>query len=483
MSTTALTPTHHGGFIRAVASIAVAIAIPVFAPEIALSIGLTGIIGNIAASAVVGGAIGALAAKVLGSDWKMGAIGGAIGGGIGGFAKSGGFSGIGGSRIPGGSAGDFATTFGGNAPGVVSIDSAGLVTSGQGPSPFIFGGDAGGFGAEFDAFGNPNPFEGAAGGFPVNRAPGDIGARLAGEYSMPTRDFPNAMNYGSGSRSGLELPYQESFARAPVTAEPAPILAAQTAAGYDYPTQSWAASDAGAAAARASAVTPTAAAEPGFFTDFQGKLTRGLEKAFDPENLAQKGLEAAGQLALDQAAGYFADEVPVSREEEARLAFLDQQRAEQGRLQGEREKIALGFANEARSISGTGQAQSTAAKVAAARAGQTYVRQGSQAPAAVAARQRRVNLDIARRGGTAQIQGRTAGLARRTGLLTAAAGTLPTGQELASGARADLAAADTRFARMQESQKNLGYLLSPLLPSGTLSKEERDELAKKQAVI
>jgi hypothetical protein len=218
----------------------------------------------------------------------------------------------------------------------------------------------------------------------------------------------------------------------------------------------------------------SAAEQPSFFSGFGDKLTAGVKSAFSPENLIPKGLEAAGKFALGEAAEYFADEVPVSREEEQRLAFLDQQRAEQVRLQGEKEKIATGFLSQARGISGTGQDESNAAKIAALRAGQSYIRGGVQTPAALASRRRQINLAAARAGGTAQVLGRASAEKRKADLFSKAASTLPTGSPLATGAAADLKAADTRFARMQEEQKNFGVgIFGGLLPTGAKTDAER----------
>jgi len=218
-------------------------------------------------------------------------------------------------------------------------------------------------------------------------------------------------------------------------------------------------------------------AEPGFFTNIGDKLSAGFEKALDPENLAEKGLDVAGRLALDQAAGYFADDIPVNPGEEARLASLTKQQAEQERLQREKEKIATGFLSQARGISGTGQDESNAAKIAAARAGQSYIRGGSQTPASIAAKQRRINLAAARSGGTAQRQGAAEAAIRRDALFTSAANTLPTGAPLVKSARLDLKESNERFLAEQtalgKQQKNFSDIFGGLLPTGEDSAEER----------
>ena len=91
MNTTALTPTHHKGGIAKVVSIVAAVAIPVAAPAIASSVGLSAALGSQAlGSALVGGVLGAGVAAATGGDPLMGGLGGAFGG----FARGGGFSGI-----------------------------------------------------------------------------------------------------------------------------------------------------------------------------------------------------------------------------------------------------------------------------------------------------------------------------------------------------------------------------------------------------
>jgi len=486
MSTTALTPTHHGGFIRAAVSIAVAIAIPIAAPAI-----VTSLAGSIAlstmqftlASAVVGSALGALAAKVTGADWKMGAIGGAIGGGLGGFAETGGFSGIGGRPIVGGPS---------QPPGLISagmtspaaITSVGLNT---GVSPRIMGGPGG-----FDAFGNisyGDPYG------PAGFAADPVLSFPSGSLVPPQ---PQTVPFDVAGGSAID-PW--SVARRPVSLTDPATTAPSSSQFYDQgfgvtePTMGTqlggtpAAPGAGApdyvydqgfGVTEQTMATPVPAAKPGFFDEFGKKLTAGVKRAFDPENLAQKGLEAAGKFGLSKAAEYFADEVPVSREEEQRLAFLDQQRAEQVRLQGEKEKIATGFLSQARGISGTGQEESNRAKIAAARAGRSYIRGGSQTPAALASRQRQVSLAAARAGGTAQVLGRTSAEKRKADLFSKAAGVLPTGSALATGAASDLKAAEKRFLRQQEEQGKFSDQFGGLLPTGAKTAAERAEEIKKE---
>jgi len=508
MSTTALTPTHHKSAVRTVATIAVAIAIPAVAPSIATSIGLStalggGVLGSTLGSAVVGTALGALAAKVTGQPVLQGALGGAFVGGVGGFADAGGFSGLFGGPPTGAAAvSPLPNIPTAQLAGAPITTGQGLISGGQGfaglgVSPGAVGAAApGGFtlGAAPSTTFNPitesfvyNP--GGGGGSPV--AP--LGSTLGGgggpeviQASFPTVRPPiggvpqpgvsSGINLGGGGTSAPRPGYWSDpigqLRSAAQTAAPAsgavrPLVAPGAPGGFQL-------SPVLNAAGTQIAPPP----QTSFLADLGKNVTAGVKKAFDPANLAQKGVEAAGQLGLSKAAEYFADDVPeeMSPDEEA---FLRQQRAQQGRLLGEQEKIALQLANEARSVPVSGQAESNRAKIAAARAGQTYIRQGSQAPAAVAARRRQVALAAARRGGTAQIQGRTGGLARRADFLTAAAGTLPTGQELASGAAADLAAADKAFLRrekaLQEQRQNFAAVFGGLLPAGEDTDKEIEE--------
>jgi hypothetical protein len=474
MSTTALTPTHHKGGVGAVVAVVASVAIPFAAPmivsSIAGSMALTAAQMTIA-SAAVGGFLGAAVAAVTGGNPLLGGLSGAVGGGLGGFAKSGGFSGIGGPAPD-------PTGFGGvgidaasgvqYASGVAPTSTVGLTS----PTGSVYGGSAGDFaGVQFDPAFVPE----AGFGPPPGSQGQSIAAQLSGSFA-PEAGFgpppPSRFTPTDPARAGLI-----DAADVSLTSNNLPSVQASS---FDtaYPGL-----DVVPNVARGRVVpSPQTFGErvSSGFDRFGRELSAGVEKALDPKKLAEKGLQTAADFGLSKAAEYFADEPPVSPEEEAQLAFLDQQRAEQGRLQGEREKIALGFANQARSVPVSGQAESNAAKIAAARAGQEFIRGGSQSPAAVASRQRQVNLAAARRGGTAQIQGRTGGLERQADLFTAAANTLPTGASLATGAAADLAAAEKRFLRQQKEQSNFADIFGGLLPTGAKTAAQREEDRKRE---
>ena len=112
--TTPIYPTQlieHGGGVKKVIAVAAMVLIPVAAPAIASSIAASGVLGAavsgamattagaVVSSAIVGAGLGAITAKVTGTDVKAGAIGGALGGGFGGYRAA--------------SAGTFATPQGG----------------------------------------------------------------------------------------------------------------------------------------------------------------------------------------------------------------------------------------------------------------------------------------------------------------------------------------------------------------------------------
>ena len=92
--------TQHGGGVKKVLAVAVAVVIPIAAPAIASSIVASGVLGTAVtaaasttvgaavSSAIVGAGLGAIGAKVTGGDVKAGAIAGALGGGIGGYGSA-----------------------------------------------------------------------------------------------------------------------------------------------------------------------------------------------------------------------------------------------------------------------------------------------------------------------------------------------------------------------------------------------------------
>ena len=85
-----------GGLLKTLVGIAVAIAIPIVAPQIATALGASAAWGGLA-SAGVGAVLGGVTTAAMGGDWKTGALMGGIGGGIGGWQQGMGFTG---SSVP-----------------------------------------------------------------------------------------------------------------------------------------------------------------------------------------------------------------------------------------------------------------------------------------------------------------------------------------------------------------------------------------------
>ena len=85
-----------GGILKTLVGIAVAIAIPIVAPQIATALGASAAWGGLA-SAGVGAVLGGVTTAAMGGDWKTGALMGGIGGGIGGWQQGMGFTG---SSVP-----------------------------------------------------------------------------------------------------------------------------------------------------------------------------------------------------------------------------------------------------------------------------------------------------------------------------------------------------------------------------------------------
>lgn len=71
--------------LKKVVGIAAALIVPYASPIIAGAIGLSGAVGGVLGSGLVGATLGGASTAALGGDWKKGALFGGIGGGIGGY--------------------------------------------------------------------------------------------------------------------------------------------------------------------------------------------------------------------------------------------------------------------------------------------------------------------------------------------------------------------------------------------------------------
>jgi hypothetical protein len=140
--------------LKKVVGIAAALIVPYASPIIAGAIGLSGAVGGVLGSGLVGATLGGATTAALGGDWKKGALFGGIGGGIGGYLNPQGAStmfgiqgdpsaGAFGSAGAGGSGAGLSTSGnlaggGGNTTlagtgGVDTLGAAPSVTSAQGP--------------------------------------------------------------------------------------------------------------------------------------------------------------------------------------------------------------------------------------------------------------------------------------------------------------------------------------------------------------
>jgi len=429
MSTTALTPTHHGGFFKAAASIVAAIAIPYASPIIAANIGFSGVIG----SAIVGGALGALTAEVTGGDWRKGAAFGAIGGGIGGYnyqapASAGAYgtgSISGGGLYPGG-VGDVAV-------GPASAGAGGLSTAGVAGRPGLFAGATDTFTGGFD---------------PSITTPAPALATPTGSF-VPLPEVIQA-GFPQGVARGTE----------------------QLIGGVSQPGASSINMFAPPAAA------PTTPTTTGFFEDvgaglsnFAGDVGKRISAGITPERVA----EGLNQLAASAFAETAVDKAPVSPEEIRLRGIRDEARAEQRRLSGIQEEAAGDFLREARAINPvySGQQALTEEQNRLARAQQAGLRRiNPRDTGAVAAYQQQSALERSRLGGFARAY--DARTLERERKLAQGIGLLPTGSELASGAAKDIKEADARYKRMQKQQVAAGGVFSTFLGDlGTDTEEER----------
>jgi len=459
MSTTALTPTHHKGGIAKVVSIVAAVAIPMAAPAIASSVGLSAALGSQAiGSALVGGVLGAGVAAATGGDPLMGGLGGAFGG----FARGGGFSGI-------TSALSSPTTA---APGmglegmgqalaspsaVINMGStAGLSTPGGGQ----FAVDDFAAGEAVDrAFTPTTPFNAVAGqqaglGQQLSGGPDSFGVnRLRTSYAGTS---PGVDDFARG----------EAFDRGftPTGSQFYPSMETAGGAGISAP-------DTGVYT------------EPGLFDTLGNRLRQGVEKAFNPDRLIEEGLQSAGKYALNQISDYMADdEVPMSPEETGLMDDRARARAEQERLLGRKEDLADTFLDQARTISPLQRGQQALALEQNRLARLQELGRRSINPrdtGALNVYNRQAALQRARLGGFArgQQQGQTA----QQQLVSRAAGVLPTGSGIANAATSDLTAADNRYRRLLESQKNAGQIFGGLvLPTGAKTDEEREKQIENQ---
>jgi hypothetical protein len=477
MSTTALTPTHHKGGIAKVVSIVAAIAIPMAAPGIASSIGLSTVLGSQAlGSAVVGGVLGAGVAAATGGDPLMGGLGGAFGG----FARGGGFSGISSAlsspvtAAPGMGLEGMGQALASPSAVIGMGSTAGLTTSGGGQ----FAVDDFAAGEAVDrAFTPTTPFNAVAG------QQAGLGNTLSGggidpQVSASQNPFPVNRQFASFSGEGIPPMEGTSNSNFYPSMESAPTGQAGSLSNLEI---ALAGGDIGTDVGTAGIAAREA---PGFFDTIGNKLTQGVKKAFNPDRLIEEGLQAGGKYALNQISDYMADdEVPMSPEETGLMDDRARARAEQERLLGRKEDLADTFLDQARTISPLQRGQQALAldQDRFNRANELYMRSiNPRNTGALNLAKRQSALQKARLG-SSFARGQQQGQTEQQQLVSRAAGVLPTGSGIANAATSDLTAADNRYRRLLESQKNAGQIFGGLvLPTGAKTEEERKKQIKNQ---
>lgn len=400
LASTALTPTQHKGGLSMVIGIVAAVAIPIAAPAIATAIGVSGTIGT----ALVGAGLGAATAAITGGDPLMGALAGGISGGIAGYnAPAPGLNG-GTAAAAGGAPGQLT------APGIAGVAPVTTVPlAPAGMDPFA----AANFATESAALGlaPSGAFQTATAGSSfipgaANAANAPAGVRLSG----------NAVGPGGTSLGSASGTYAGQPGVAP--AAPGPAKA------------------------------------PGFFDDPLGTI-------FSSDAAKQAGGRALTAALSNTMAG---DTPNMTAEEEARMAQLAEARRLQKELLDKKQGVSDAYVQQAANINPEyyGQQQLTQEQNRLLRGQQAGLRQINPSDTGLhSATVRRNALDKARLG--AFDRGRQEAEAKRLQYMQAAQGSAPTGAGYASGIASDLAAADRRYARLEDETKGYAEILEPAL--------------------
>lgn len=114
--------------LKKVVGIAAALIVPYASPIIAGAIGLSGAVGGVLGSGLVGATLGGATTAALGGDWKKGALFGGLGGGIGGYLNP-----TGASQMFGITGDTSAGAFGAAPTGGAGLSAGGNVAPGAAP--------------------------------------------------------------------------------------------------------------------------------------------------------------------------------------------------------------------------------------------------------------------------------------------------------------------------------------------------------------
>lgn len=499
-STTALTPTQHGGGgLGSIVSIVAAVAIPWAAPAIASSIGISAALGPTLGGALVGAGLGAATAAATGQNIGMGALTGGVGGGIGGYMNTpSGVDPFTGSTIqssvpfggPGVGSPEFMAAQGmptttGVQSGIsgVAQDFGGVTNMPirmTGPEQFTGGVPSGAgappsLGAQLS--GGPDPLiSGAAGDFggargipsgtpriptatPLPRG-GPIFGR--GDPSQFAGNFPSD-DFLIGAGAGDDL----SAAYFPDTTKPSMLARYQKLHGPDFRIPRPPTMDAQLGTQLAGVQsTPTFGDRlSGFF----GDPIAGLKGLPDP---VKKGM---GDLLTQRAASFLASEPEITPGEQAaldqRAQIMRMEEAEQAR----RRELGDQYMQQAQAINPVQLGMESAADAArryerSSRAGLRNLTGDRRV-----AGQRRAALDQARLGGSAFNQGFGRGLQQRMAAISQAANTGANVGSLYNMAQNDLRTATAARDRLNAERANAAGLVSPLVAQGLfgITDEER----------
>lgn len=482
-STTALTPTQHGGGgLGSIVSIVAAVAIPWAAPAIASSIGISAALGPTLGGALVGAGLGAATAAATGQNIGIGALTGGFGGGISGYmgtpAGVDPFTGNPISVAPAGSgaaglgyAPNALTTTMPTTTGVQSAIEAGSAVGlqdlapGMNPNDPTYG---------LSSAGSTNPGTTLSGGEgltqQVNYSPTVTPRDFAAANNFPMDELGNY--YGP---NGQVIPPSATASGQPIVRDLSTNMGAVRGIPPGSPRPLV---DRYPVRTRFGGPAPESAA----FRAAQGELTlgdrlggffsdpiAGLKRLPDP---VKKGL---GDLLTQQAANFLASEPEITPGEQAaldqRAQIMRMEEAEQAR----RRELGDQYMQQAQAINPVQLGMESAADAArryerASRAGLRNLTGDRRV-----AGQRRAALDQARLGGSAFNQGFGRGLEQRMAAISRAANTGANVGSLYDMASADLAAATTARNRLNAERANAAGLVSPLVAQGLfgITDEER----------
>ena len=506
-STTALTPTQHGGGgLGSIVSIVAAVAIPWAAPAIASSIGISAALGPTLGGALVGAGLGAATAAATGQNIGIGALTGGVGGGISGYMGTpAGVDPFTGNPISVAPAGSGAAGLG-YAPNVLTTTmptTTGLQSSLSGVAA-DFGGVAalpGGRPAVGYAGSNPGvqlsgqPALGYAASNPgvtlsggpdplISGAAGDFG----GARGIPTGTPLPKVNpsLGRGDPSQFAYATGDDFVYGASAGDDlsAAYFSDQTPLVDRYPVRTRFGGPApGSAAFRAAQGELTLGDRLAGLTD---RFTSGARGFFSDPIAGLKGLpdpvkKGLGDLLTQQAANFLASEPEITPGEQAaldqRARIMQMEEAEQAR----RRELGDQYMQQAQAINPVQLGMESAADAArryerSSRAGLRNLT-GAQRTAG----QRRAALDQARLGGSAFNQGFGRGLEQRMAAISRAANTGANVSPLYDMASADLAAATTARNRLTNERANAAGIVSPLVAQGLfgVTDEERRKQQKR----